>query len=201
MFLRLVLDNSLFSPREIHTTLRLLPSRRHVVWRDSVGVQSSESGLKMRLRGYFSSEFSLAVAPYWRAPKRAKQLSIATIPLCFEVFRCRVDVLQSYVSRSTISIAVFCLQNLIFLRLQVKLDPVWYSSIQPRPQGPLVFQYVAARWEQEDPVDEVALQSILSVGTDREHLPWHFSWFLRCAFNWYLYDMIVYLCFYAKRWS
>ena len=64
MFLRLVLANSLFLPREIHMTLRLLPSRRHVVWRDSVGVQSSDSGLKMRLRGYFSSEFSLAVAPY-----------------------------------------------------------------------------------------------------------------------------------------
>ena len=64
MFLRLVLANSLFSSREIHMTLRLLPSRRHMVWRDSVGVQSSESGLKMRLGGYFSSEFSLAVAPY-----------------------------------------------------------------------------------------------------------------------------------------
>ena len=29
------------------------------------------------------------------APKRAKQLSMATILLCFEFFRCRVDVLQS----------------------------------------------------------------------------------------------------------
>ena len=37
----------------------------------------------------------LVVTPYWRAPKRAKQLSMATIPLCFEFFRCRVDVLQS----------------------------------------------------------------------------------------------------------
>ena len=32
---------------------------------------------------------------FFGAPKRAKQLSMATIALCFEFFRCRVDVLQS----------------------------------------------------------------------------------------------------------
>ena len=64
MFLRLVLANSLFSLRDINLTLGLLPPRRHVVWRDSVGVESSRSGLKIRVRGYFSSEFSLVVAPY-----------------------------------------------------------------------------------------------------------------------------------------
>ena len=37
----------------------------------------------------------LVVTPYWPSPTRAKQLSMATIPLCFEFFRCRVDVLQS----------------------------------------------------------------------------------------------------------
>ena len=42
-----------------------------------------------------SSELSLAVTPLWRAPKRAKQPSMPTIQLCFEFFRCRVDVLQS----------------------------------------------------------------------------------------------------------
>ena len=95
MFLRLVLANSLFSLRNINLTLGLLPPRRQVVWRDSVGVESSGSGLSIRVRRYFSSEFSLVVAPYWRAPKRAKQLSVATMSLCFEFFRCRVDVLQS----------------------------------------------------------------------------------------------------------
>ena len=30
-------------------------------------------------RGYFSSELSLVVMPYWRAPKRAKQLSMVII--------------------------------------------------------------------------------------------------------------------------
>ena len=41
-----------------------IPTRRHVTWRDSVGVESSGSGLKIRVRGYFASEFSLVVAPY-----------------------------------------------------------------------------------------------------------------------------------------
>ena len=41
MFLRLVLANSLFSLRDINLTLGLLPPRRQVVWRDSVGVRSS----------------------------------------------------------------------------------------------------------------------------------------------------------------
>ena len=69
MFFRLVFVNSLFSLRDINLTLGLLPPRGHVVWRDSVGVKSSGSGLKIRVRGYFSSELSLVVAPYGRAPK------------------------------------------------------------------------------------------------------------------------------------
>ena len=48
MFLRLVLANSLFSLRDINLTLGLLPSRRHVLWRDSVGVESSGSGLNIK---------------------------------------------------------------------------------------------------------------------------------------------------------
>ena len=56
---------------------------------------------------------------------------MATIPLCFEFFRCRVDVLQSQFSRSTISIAVFCLQNLICLLVifadQVFIDPTFFG--------------------------------------------------------------------------
>ena len=41
MFKRLVLANSLFSRPDINLTLGLLPPRRHVAWRDSVGVESS----------------------------------------------------------------------------------------------------------------------------------------------------------------
>ena len=54
----------LFSLRDINLTLGLLPPRRHVVWRDSVGVESSVSGLKIRVSTYFASELSLVVAPY-----------------------------------------------------------------------------------------------------------------------------------------
>ena len=64
MFYRLVLANFLFSLRDINFTLGLLPPRGHVVWRDSVGVGNSRSGLKIRVRGYFSSELSLVVTPY-----------------------------------------------------------------------------------------------------------------------------------------
>ena len=53
MFLRLVLANSLFSLRDINLTLGLLPPRRHVVWRDSVGVRSSGSGLKSECADIF----------------------------------------------------------------------------------------------------------------------------------------------------
>ena len=49
----------LFSLRDINLTLGLLPPRKHVVWRDSVGVEGSGSGLKIIVRGYFASEFSL----------------------------------------------------------------------------------------------------------------------------------------------
>ena len=54
----------LFSLRDINLTLGLLSPRRHVVWRDSVGVESSGLGLKIRVRRYFASELSLVVAPY-----------------------------------------------------------------------------------------------------------------------------------------
>ena len=54
----------IFSLRDINLTLGVLPRRRHVVWRGSVGVGSAGSGLKIRVRGYFSSELSLVVSPY-----------------------------------------------------------------------------------------------------------------------------------------
>ena len=66
-----------------------------MVWRDSVGVEGSGSELKIRVRAYFSSEFFSGCCAILTSPKRAKQLSMAAIPLCFEFFRCLVDVLQS----------------------------------------------------------------------------------------------------------
>ena len=64
-----------------------------MVWRDSGGVESSRSGLKSECADIFTRVFCV-VTPYLRALKRVKQLSMATIPLCFELLRCRVDVLQ-----------------------------------------------------------------------------------------------------------
>ena len=52
-----VLANPLFSLRDINLTLGLLlpplPPRRHVVWRDSVGVEGSRSGLRSECADIF----------------------------------------------------------------------------------------------------------------------------------------------------
>ena len=57
MFYRLVLADPLFSLRDINLTLGLLPPRRHVVWRDSVGVESYRSGLKSECADVFHKNF------------------------------------------------------------------------------------------------------------------------------------------------
>ena len=59
MFYRLVLANFLFSLRDINFTLGLLPPRGHVVWRDSVGVESSRSGLKSECADIFHQSYLL----------------------------------------------------------------------------------------------------------------------------------------------
>ena len=80
--------------------------------------ESSGSGLKkLECVDIFHQSF-LRCCAILTSPNWAKQLSMATIPSWFEFFRCHVDVLQHYFSRSTISIAVFCLQNLICLLLE-----------------------------------------------------------------------------------
>ena len=58
MCIRLVLANYLFCLRDINLTLGLLTPRRHAVWRDSVGVESSESELKSECADIFSPELS-----------------------------------------------------------------------------------------------------------------------------------------------
>ena len=57
MFHRLVLANFLFSLRDINLTLGLLPPRRHVVWRDSVRVEGSRSGLYSECAAIFHQSF------------------------------------------------------------------------------------------------------------------------------------------------
>ena len=57
MCYRLVLANSLFSLRGINLTFGLSPPRRHVVWRDSVVVESSRSQLKSECSDIFHQSF------------------------------------------------------------------------------------------------------------------------------------------------
>ena len=83
-----------FSLRGINLKLGILPSRRHVIWRDSVGVGVLGQSLNQGVRVIFQQSFSV-VTPYWWATIITKKLSKATIPLCFGFFRCRVHVLQS----------------------------------------------------------------------------------------------------------
>ena len=65
----------------------------------------------------------------------AKHLPMATSPLCFDWSG--VDVLQSKFSRSKISIAVFCLQNLICLLVifagQIFMDPTFFGIFVCNP--------------------------------------------------------------------
>ena len=49
----------IFSLRYINVTLGLLPPRGHVVWRDSVGVESSRSGLKSECADIFHQSYLL----------------------------------------------------------------------------------------------------------------------------------------------
>ena len=88
--------------------------QRKLWWKISTHGRVLGQGLKSECVDIFHQSFlrrcAILTSPNW-----AKQLSMATIPFCFEFFRCHVDVLQHYFSRSTISIAVFCLQNLICL--------------------------------------------------------------------------------------
>ena len=72
MFFRLVLANSIFSLRDINLTLGLLTPRRHVVWRNSVSVRSSPSGLKSECADIFSSEPDLWLLRHTDEPQRGR---------------------------------------------------------------------------------------------------------------------------------
>ena len=114
MFLRLVLANPLFSLRDINLTLGLLPPRRHVVWRDSVAVESS--WLNHSARIFFTRVFSECYAILTSTKKERSSclwLQSRSVLSSFSVvlMSCKVN----FYVYSTISIAVFCLQNLICL--------------------------------------------------------------------------------------
>ena len=116
MFYRLVLANFLFSLRDINLTLGLLPPRRHVVWRDSVGVESSRSGLKSECADIFHQSF-LWLLRHTDEPQKGRNSCLwLQSRSVFSSFG--VVLMFCRVARSAISIAVFCLQNLICLPFQ-----------------------------------------------------------------------------------
>ena len=84
MFLRLVLANSLFSLRDINLTLGLLPPRRHVVWRDSVGVESSRLRFTSECKDIFRQSF-LWLLRHTDEPQKARNSCLWLHPSLFWV--------------------------------------------------------------------------------------------------------------------
>ena len=70
-------------------TLGLLPSRRHVVWRNSVGAESSKLGLKSE----FAQSFSRVLSRCYATLTSYNNSETAVYGLW--LLRCRVYVLQS----------------------------------------------------------------------------------------------------------
>ena len=83
MFYRLVLANFLFSLRDINLTLGFLPLRRHVVWRDSVGVESSRSGLKSSERADIFHQSFLCCYAILTSPKEGETAVYGYNPALF----------------------------------------------------------------------------------------------------------------------
>ena len=117
MFSRLILANSLFSLRNINLKLGLLPPRRHVAWRDSVGVESSRLRLKSECSNIFHQSF-LWLLRHTDEPQRGRNsclwLQTRSFLSSFGVvlMSCRVNF---HVVRSALQYCIFCLQNLICL--------------------------------------------------------------------------------------
>ena len=62
----------LFSLRDINLTLRLLPPRRHLVWRDSVRVESSRSGLRSECADIFHQSLISGCYAILASPKEGE---------------------------------------------------------------------------------------------------------------------------------
>ena len=99
-----------------------------------------------------------------RTPKRAKQLSMATIPLCFEFFRCRVDAcrVNFHVVRSALQYSETCIKRTLFIKRTVAEVPKCYSLI-----------YFKWNLYQAD-------TSIKRTRTPKKYLKWSFLLFPTC---------------------
>ena len=87
----------LFSLRDINLTLGLLPLRRHVVWYDSVGVESSRLGLKSECADIFHQSFLCCYA-ILTSPKEGETAVYGYNPALFWV----------------LPVSCWCLAELIF---------------------------------------------------------------------------------------
>ena len=83
MFYRLVLANFLSSLRDINLTLGLLPPRRHVVWRDSVGVKGSGSELESECADIFHQSLISGCYAILTSPKDGETAAYGYNPARF----------------------------------------------------------------------------------------------------------------------
>ena len=114
-FKPLVLANFLFCLRDINLTLGLLPLRGHVVWRDSVGVESSRSELNSECADIFHQS-SLWLLRHTDEPQRGRNSCLwhcSILPAEFNMSTfhfCWSGLYRSYVLRHIRlrSFAVLC---------------------------------------------------------------------------------------------
>ena len=77
----------------IDRCISLLSSRRHVIWHDSVFCGFWVRVVNQSVRVFFNRAFSSGYAILKSCNNSRETAAYATTPLCFEFFRCRVDVL------------------------------------------------------------------------------------------------------------
>ena len=79
-----------------HSDFRTLNTHRITPYHVWVGVKSSGSGLKSECADIFHQSLISGCYAILTSPKEGETAVYGyTVPLCFEFFRCRVDVLQS----------------------------------------------------------------------------------------------------------
>ena len=118
----------------VRNRVRIWKTGRHTPTKNS-HEYPPRSYFNMRQKLVISSEPDLWLLQPWRAPKRAKQLSMATIPISVlssfgvVLMSCRVNF---HVVRSALQYSmVFCLQNLIFLFPGA--HQIWWAPVISQP--------------------------------------------------------------------
>ena len=168
MFFRLVFVNSLFSLRDINLTLGLLPPRRHVVWRDSVGVESSRSGLKSECADIFHQSF-LWLLRHTDEPQKGRNsclwLQSRFVLSSFGVvlMSCRVNFTW-YDQHCRILLAEFNMSTRKDYLLVKRVLWFWKSHYYKFSRTPLIR---TQRWQQKVPISVMSLKSKLNFLLDQ----------------------------------